>query len=156
GREFEGDVRAGHSRHPSSVFGALGAARLFDEICEILRLAEITIHGRVADIAHRIEHGERLHHHPADRLRGDLALARALKLADDAGDHLLHLLLFDRPLAERDRNRTRELVTIERHTAAGALEHHKTAELHTLERREARPALIALTPTANAGAILRG
>src|SRR5438477_427615 len=46
-------------------------------------------------------------------------------------------LRFDRPLAQGDLHRAHQLVAIERHPAAVALDHRELAQLHPLERGEA-------------------
>src|SRR5690606_14926346 len=136
------------------VARALGFAGLFDEISEIAGFAEITVNRGVAHVRHRIEHRQRLHHHLADRFRGHFALALALQLADDAGDHLLNLILLDWALTQRNRKRARKLVAIERHAPPRALDHYKIAQLHALKGSEARAALVALAATADRGAVL--
>ena len=68
----------------------------------------------------------------------DLALAQALELAHDAVDHALDPLRVDRALAQRDRDRAHQLVAVERHAPAGALDHRQLAQLHPLEGGEAR------------------
>ena len=73
-------------------------------------------------------------------VRGDLALARAFEPAHDAVDHALDALGLDRPLAQRERDRARELVAVERHALAVLLHHGELAQLHPLEGGEARAA----------------
>src|SRR5690242_5592792 len=74
-----------------------------------------------------------LHHDLADRLGGNFGLAAAFELAHDVGDHFLHALALDRPLAQGDLHRAHQLVAVERHAAAIALDHGEFAKLHALE-----------------------
>ena len=53
------------------------------------------------------------------------------------GDHLLDTLRLDRTFAQRDLHRAHQLVAIERHASAVALDHDQFAQLHALERGEA-------------------
>src|SRR5215813_3751778 len=76
------------------------------------------------------------HHRLTDRFGGDLAFADALKLAHDLRHHLINLLRIDRPFAQRDLHRPQELVAVERHAPAIALDHNQFAQLHPLESRE--------------------
>src|SRR5205085_7582931 len=91
------------------------------------------------------------HHALADGLRRHFALAEAFQLLHDLGDGLLDALGLDIALAQRDLDRARELVAVERQTAAVALDHGEFAQLHALERREAE-----LTGEAHAAAPDRG
>src|SRR5579872_1453298 len=78
-----------------------------------------------------------LHHHLADGLGGDFALALAFELTHDLGHELVDALGLDRPLAQRDLHRAQQLVAVERHPAAVALDDHQLAQLHALEGGEA-------------------
>ncbi len=104
---------------------------------EVLRLAEIPVDRGEAHIGDVVELAQMLHHRLADRLRGDFALALALELAHDLGHHLLDALGLDRALAQRDLHRAHQLVAVERHAAAVALDHGQLAQLHALEGGEA-------------------
>src|SRR3954471_14961944 len=78
-----------------------------------------------------------LHHDLAYRFRGDLGLAAAFQFAHDRRDHFLHPLRLDRALAQRDLQRADQLVAIERHAAAVALDYGELAQLHPLKGGEA-------------------
>jgi len=97
---------------------------------EILGFAEIAIHRGKAHIGDIVERAQRLHHHLADGLRGHFALALAFELAHDLGNDLVDALGLDRTLAQGDLDRAQQLVAIERHTAAVALDHNELAQLH--------------------------
>src|SRR4029453_2698445 len=106
----------------------------------------------IGDVVERAQH---LHHHLAHGLRGNLALALALEFAHDLGDDLLDALGLDRALAQRDLYRAQELVAVERHATAVALDHGELAQLHPLEGGEAKIAGEAHTAAADDGGILR-
>src|SRR3954463_4785892 len=97
-----------------------------------------------------------LHHDLADRLRGYFRLAAAFELAHDRGNHLLDPLRIDRPLAQTDLQRADQLVAVERHAAAVALDHGEFAQLHPLEGGEAEIAGDADPPPPDHGGILGG
>ena len=63
-----------------------------------------------------------LHHHLADRLRRHLVFAETFEFAHDLGHRLFDPFGIDIALAQRDFHRTRELVAVERHAAAVALD----------------------------------
>src|SRR5215813_8837181 len=127
------------------------ARELAQERLEILGLAEIAIHRRKAHIGDVVEGAQRLHHHFADDLGRDLALALAFQLAHDLRHRLLDPLLLDRALAQRDLHRAQKLVAVERHPPAVALDHGQLAQLHALERRETEIAGEADAPAADDG-----
>src|SRR5215475_2499148 len=127
------------------------ARKLAKQRLEILGLAEIAIDRRKAHIGDVVEGAQRLHHHLADDLGRDLALALAFQLAHDLRHRLLDPLLLDRTLAQRDLHRAQELVAVERHTPAVALDHGQLAQLHALKRGEAEIAGEANTPAADDG-----
>src|SRR5262249_6498243 len=102
-----------------------------------------------------VEGAQCVHHHLADGLRGDFALALALELAHDLGYRLLDALGLDWALAQRDLHRAQELVAVERYAAAVALDHHQLAQLHALERRKAEIAGDADAAAPDDGGILR-
>src|ERR1700712_5249976 len=79
-----------------------------------------------------------LHHDLADRLRRNLRLAAALELTHDRRDHLLDPFGIDRPLAQGYLQRAHQLVAVEGHPAAVALDHRQLAQLYPLECREAK------------------
>src|SRR5205085_4129686 len=58
------------------------------------------------------------------------------------------------PLAQADRHRAHQLVAIERHAAAVALDHRELAQLHALEGGEAEIAGDAHAPPADHGRVL--
>src|SRR5262249_25266451 len=121
---------------------------------EILGLAEIAIDRGEAYIGDVVERAQRLHHHLAHGLGGDLALALALELAHDLGHGLIDALGLDRTLAQRDLHRAQQLVAVERHAAAVALDDHELAQLHALERCKAEIAGQAHPAAADDGGIL--
>src|SRR5262245_37125039 len=85
----------------------------------------------------------------ADGFRRHFGFAHALQLAHDLRHHLVDALRLDRTLAQRDLDRTQQLVAIERDAAAVALDHRELAQLHALERREAEIAGQAHAPAAD-------
>src|SRR5665647_3828457 len=95
-----------------------------------------------------------LHHDLADRLGRNLGFAAAFELAYDGGDHLLDPLRIDRALAQADLQRAHQLVAVERHPAAVALDHGEFAQLHPLEGGEAEIAGDANPPPPDHGGIL--
>src|SRR5829696_355927 len=121
---------------------------------KILGLAEIAIDGGEAHISDVIELAQVLHHDLADRLRGYFRLAAAFEFAHDRGNHLLDPFRIDRPLAQGDLQRAHQLVAIERHPAAVALDHGQFAQLHPLEGREPEVAGDAHPPPPDHGRIL--
>src|SRR6516162_3848982 len=121
---------------------------------EVLGLAEIAVDRGEAHIGNVVERAQRLHHHLAHRLRGDFALALALELAHDLGHGLIDALRLDRTLAQRDLDRAQQLVSIERHAAAVALDDHKLAQLHALECGKAEIAAQTHATAADDGGIL--
>src|SRR5882757_412270 len=140
-----------YQRRAVVVAGELAEHRL-----KILRLAKIAVHRGKADIGDVVELAQMLHHDLADGLRGNLRLAAAFELAHDGRDHLLDPLRIDRPLAQRDLQRAHELVAVERHPAAVALDHREFAQLHPLESGETEIARHADPPPANDRGILGG
>src|SRR6185437_11626574 len=125
-----------------------------DELAEILGLAEIAVDRGEADIGDLVEAGERLHDEAADDLGRDLALARAFELADQRIDDPLDALGLDRPLAQRDIDRARELVAVEGLALTVLLDRRQLAQLDALERREAGGAVRAETAAADRGTIV--
>ena len=121
---------------------------------KILGLAEIAVDRGEADIGDVVELAQMLHHDLADRLRGNFGLAAAFELAHDRGNHLLDPFRIDRPLAQGDLQRAHQLVAVERHPAAVALDHGQFAQLHPLEGREAEIAGDAHPPPPDHGRIL--
>src|SRR6185312_282371 len=94
------------------------------------------------------------HHALADRLRGHLTLAETFQLLHDLRDRLLDALRLDIALAQRDLDRARELVTIERQPPPVALDHGEFAYLHALEGGEAEIAREADAAAPDRGRIL--
>src|SRR5262249_51464762 len=88
------------------------------------------------------------------RLGGDFALALALELAHDLGHGLIDALRLDRTLAQRDLDRAQQLVSVERHAAAVALDDHKLAQLHALECGKAEIAAQTHPAARDEGALL--
>src|SRR5258706_3239265 len=95
-----------------------------------------------------------LHHDLADRLGRNFGFAAAFKLAHDGRNHLIDPLRTDRPLAQGDLHRAHQLVAIERHPAAVALDHREFAQLHAFESGEAEIAGDANPPPPDHGGIL--
>src|SRR5262249_41724527 len=81
-------------------------------------------------------------------------VALALELAHDLGHGLVDALRLDRTLAQRDLHRAQQLVAVERHAAAVALDDHKLAQLHALEGGKAEIAGEAHPAAADDGGIL--
>src|SRR5262249_22682128 len=121
---------------------------------EILGLAKIAIDRGKAHIGDIVERAQVLHHHLADGLRRNLALALAFELAHDLGNELVDPLRLDRALAQRDLHRAQELVTVERHATAVALDHGQFAQLHALEGGETEIAGETHAPTADDRGVL--
>src|SRR6185369_9898167 len=113
---------------------------------KILGLAEIAIDRGEAHIGDVVELAQMLHHDLADRLRGNLRLAAAFEFAHDRGDHFFDSLGIDRAFAQGDLQRAHQLVTVERHAPAVALDHGQFAQLHPLEGGEAEIAGYADPP----------
>jgi hypothetical protein len=66
-----------------------------------------------------------------------------LKLAHDGIDEPLHALWVHRPLADGDRDRPDQLLTVERRAPAGSLQNRQFAQLYPLEGGEPAAALRA-------------
>src|SRR5258707_14803063 len=131
------------------VAGELAQHRL-----KILGLAKIAIHRGEAHIGDVVELAQMLHHDLADGFRRNLRLAAALELAHDGRDHFFDPLRIDRALAQADLQRAHQLVAVERHPAAVALDHGKFAQLHPFEGGEAEIAGNAHPPPADDSGIL--
>src|SRR5258706_567235 len=101
-----------------------------------------------------IECPQRLHHHLDHSLGGDLALALAFELAYDFRDRLIDALGLDRTLAQRDLQRAQQLIPIEWHATAVALDDDQLAQLHPFERGEAEIARKSHPTAADDGGIL--
>src|SRR5713101_3243245 len=136
-------------------FAILLARQFVKHRFEILGFAEVSVDRGEAHIGNVIERAQALHHHLANGLGGDFALALALELAHDLGHGLIDALRLDRTLAQRDLHRAQELVTVKRHAAAVALDDDELAQLYPLECREAEIAGEADATAADDGAILR-
>src|SRR5688500_17500315 len=95
------------------------------------------------------------HHALADRLGRDLALAETFQFLHDLRNRLLDPLRLDVALAQRDFDRTRELVAVERQASAVTLDHGQFAQLHAFEGREAEIAGQAHSPPPDRRRILR-
>src|SRR5436190_3112958 len=134
--------------------GVLIAGELAEHGLKVLGLAEVAVDRCEADIGDVVELAQMLHHDLADRLRGDFALAAAFQLPHDGGNHLLHPLWLDRALAQGDLQRAHQLVAVERHAAAVALDHGQFAQLHALEGGEAEVAGNADAPPPDHGRVL--
>jgi hypothetical protein len=77
-------------------------------------------------------------------------------LPHDAVDHALDPLGIDSAFAQRNLHRSLQLVAIERHAPAGALDDHDLAQLHALERGEAAAAIRTDAPAPNGRRIIGG
>src|ERR1700754_3945686 len=95
-----------------------------------------------------------LHHDLADRLGGNLRLAAAFELAHDGGHHLLHPFRLDRAFAQTDLQRAHQLVAVERHPSAIALDDGEFTQLHPFEGGEAKIAGDAHATPADYGRVL--
>src|SRR5215472_1899539 len=105
---------------------------------EVLGFAKVSVDRCEAYVSNVVERAQRLHHHLADRLGRNLALSLTLKFAHDLRDRLINALGLDGTLAQRDLHRPQQLVSVEGHTAAVALDHHELAQLHALECGKAK------------------
>src|SRR5205085_3707148 len=137
-----------------SIGVALALPHAPRKLLEIPGLAEVLIHAREPDIRHRIHRLQRVHHHSADPGGGDFALAAGLDLALDRGDELFEPLRGHRPLSTGDGDRAFELHPVERLAPPRRLDHGQLAKLHPLEGREPRPAILALPPPPDRGAVV--
>ena len=143
-----------HFRARGGGLALVLAGQFGERVLEILGLAEIAIDRGKAHIGHVVEVAQMLHHRLADGLGRHFAFAQTFQLADDLRHHLLDPLRLDRALAQRNRQRAHQLVAIERHAPAVALDHHKLAQLHALEGGEAEIAGQADAAAADRGRIL--
>src|SRR6185312_1564 len=109
--------------------GVVLAGELAEHRLEILGLAKIAIDRGEADIGDVVELAQMLHHDLADRFRRDFRLAAAFEFPHDGRDHLLDPLRIDRTLTKADLQGTYQLVAIERHPAAVALDDGQFAQL---------------------------
>src|SRR5690348_1163212 len=125
-----------------------------NESLEVLRFTEIAIDAGKADVGHRIHLTQRVHHQLADLLRGNVALTRRLELPDDTVDDTFDSLLLDRALVQRDTDRARQLVAVERHAAVVGLHHRELAQLGALDGGEALAAVAAEAAPADRAAVL--
>src|SRR5271166_5845833 len=136
-------------------FPILLARQFVEHRFEVLRFAEVSVDRSEAHIGNIIERAQAFHHHLANGLRGNFALALALKFAHDLGYGLIDALGLDRALAQRDLHRAQELVAVEWHATAVALDDHELAQLHPFEGGEAEIAGKAYPTTADDAAVLR-
>src|SRR5579872_2181013 len=125
-----------------------------DELAKILRLPEIPVHRGEANVGDLIEACQGFHHEAADHVAGDLGLTGTLELAHDGIDDPLDALGLDRPLAQRNVDRARELVAVEGLALGVLLDHGELAQLHALKGGEARGAVRAKPAAPDRRAIL--
>src|SRR6266513_347957 len=125
-----------------------------DKFAEILRLPEIAVDRGEADIGNLIKCRQRFHDQFADVLARNLGVARTFELAHQGVDDSFHPLGFDRPLAQRDIDRARQLVALERLPLSVLLDDRQLAQLHPLKGREARGAIRAEAAATDRAAIL--
>src|SRR5207344_1586786 len=130
------------------------AGKLAEHSFKILGFAEIAVDRGEAHIGDVVELAQMLHHDLANRLGGNLGLSAAFELAHDSGDHLLDPLRIDRAFAQGDLERAHELVAVERHPAAIALDDRELAKLHPLESGETEIAVDPYPPPPDHGRIL--
>src|SRR5262245_8504941 len=112
------------------------ARQFVESSAEILRLAKVAIDRGKAHVGDVVEFAQMLHDDLADRFRRNFALALALQLTNGLRDHLLDTLRLNRALAQRDLHRPHQLVAVERHAPAVALDHGQLAQLNPLESCE--------------------
>ncbi len=129
-------------------------AKLDKNAMEILRLAEIAIHARIADIGHAIERLQPLHDEFADVFGGDLGFIAVLKRPNDGTDKLLDAILAERALPERDLDGAPKLFAVEGSAPPAPFDDGKLAQLHALERRKPRRACRAGAATSYGRVIL--
>src|SRR5690606_32795310 len=98
--------------------------------------------------------GQPAHRQLAQALGLDLGLAADLDLAHDAVDQALDVVFLDAALAGRDHDRAFQLVAVERHAAAVALDHDQLAQLDPLEGGEPGAAGVALPAPPHRPAVL--
>src|SRR5262249_55557873 len=134
--------------------GVVLAGELTEHRFEVLCFAKIAIDGSEADIGHIVELAQVFHHDLADRLGGNFGFAAAFELAHDGRDHLLDPLGIYRAFAQRYLQRAHQLVAVERHAAAIALNDGEFAKLHPLEGCEAKIAGDTYAPPADHGGVL--
>src|SRR2546421_153349 len=125
-----------------------------DKFAEILRLPEIAVDRGEADIGNLIKCRQRFHDQFADVLARNLGVARTFELAHQGVDDAFHPLGFDWPLAQRDIDRARQLVALERLPLSVLLDDRQLAQLHPLKGREARGAIRAEAAATDRAAIL--
>ena len=114
--------------------------QLTQHLFEILGLAEIAID---RGEAHKATSSRVLNPSAdeiADGLRGNIGCTGAFELADDRRNHPLDPVGIDRPLAQRDLDRTHQLVAIEGHPPPRSLDDLQLAQLRPLEGGEAAAA----------------
>src|SRR5690606_33970265 len=109
-----------------------------------------------ADIGDVVYGLQRLHDEATDLVGHHLGLARAFELAGDATRRALDAVGIDIALADRDLHRAQQLVAVERHLAAGALDDDEVAKLHPLEGGEATAAIGADAAAADRRPVLGG
>src|SRR5918996_588787 len=133
---------------------ALALLQARDEALEVLDARKVAIDRGEAHVRDLIELGQPAHGELAQALCLDLRLAADLDLAHDTVDEALDPLLLDAALAGGDHDRALQLVAVERHAAAVALDHDQLAQLDPLEGGEPRAAGIALPAPPHRAAIL--
>src|SRR3990167_6120692 len=126
-----------------------------DEGGEVGRRLEVLVDRGVANEGHRIEIAEAFHQHLADVGCPDLGFAHVLEAANDAGDHVVELLLADWTFLQGYRDRTAQLVAVEGGAATITLDDDEIAKLDALERGEAT-ATVCAAATAADGRVLFG
>src|SRR5215472_4595363 len=141
--------------HHKKRLVAFAALQFADQRLEVLRLAEIPVHGGEADIGDLIETRKRLHHELADHGRGNLVLAHALESAHDARYHTLDPFALDGALAQRVTDGAFELVSLEGLSTSVLLDDHELAQLDTLDGREATAAFRAMPAAPDRRILLR-
>src|SRR5271169_2182017 len=125
-----------------------------DEIAEILGLAEVPVDRGETDIGNLIEARQRLHDEASDHVARDIGLARTLQLPHQRVDNAFHSLRLERALAQRNVDRSGQLVSVEGFAVPIFLDHGQLAQLHPLESREAGAAIWAEPPASDRTAIV--
>src|SRR4051812_9854207 len=116
-------------------------SQLVEHRLEVFGVTEVAIHRSETDVGDLVEVLEAFHHQAADALGGHVTVAGRFQLPDDAIDHAFNAFLLHGPLPERQIDRTRQFITVERGTAPALLDHGQLAQLHALESRESATAI---------------
>src|SRR5688572_7536973 len=127
---------AGPRGQLSLGLGVVALADLAKHGFKIPGFAEVFVYRRKANISDVIEFAKLLHDQLADFLRADLAVTETFQLARYGTDELVDMILVEWPLAQCDLQRAGQLVAVEYHAPAAALENHQLTKLHALKSGE--------------------